>query len=134
LSDFDIIWVRGGNTFCLREAMRASGFDAIIGDVIKGGVVYAGDSAGACVAGTDIHGLELGDDPEFAETIVWEGLHLTPHYFMPHADNEEFKDFTEQMTHDRGDDPQTVMLNDDQVWIEIGSNGRMVTGVHQAGA
>jgi dipeptidase E len=131
LRTFDIIWVRGGNTFCLREAMRSSKFDAIISDIVRDGVVYAGDSAGACVAGTDIHGIELGDDPEFAETVIWEGLNLTPHYFMPHADNESFADFTVQMTLDRGSDPATVKLNDDQAWIEQDGKGKVITGVYQ---
>src|SRR4051812_3073619 len=27
LCEFDLIWVHGGNTFCLREAMQQSGFD-----------------------------------------------------------------------------------------------------------
>lgn len=129
----DLIWVRGGNTFCLREAMRLSAFDEVIKDVLAQGVVYGGESAGACVAGTDIHGVELGDDPEFAETVIWEGLHLTPHYFMPHADNEMFRDFTEQMAQDRGDDPATVILNDDQVWVESGGVRQVITGVYQLG-
>lgn len=132
LSQHDLIWVRGGNTFCLREAMRSSKFDEIIGEVIKGGVVYGGDSAGACVAGIDLHGIELADDPEFAETVIWEGLNLTPHYFMPHADNDEFAHFTEQLRNDRGDDPATVVLNDDQAWIESNGQGRVVTGMYVA--
>ena len=128
LRDYDIIWARGGNTFCLREAMRLSKFDEIIGDVLQAGVVYAGDSAGACVAGTDLHGVELADDPEFAETVMWEGLSLTPHYFMPHADNAELADFTQQMTEDRGSDPATVIMNDNQAWVEHNGQGCLVTG------
>jgi dipeptidase E len=128
LREFDVIWARGGNTFCLREAMQASGFDTIIADVVKSSVVFAGDSAGACVAGTDLHGVELADDPEFAEKIVWDGLSLTPHYLLPHADNEEMSNFSEQMIADRGKDPTTVILNDNQAWVECDGNGRVVTG------
>jgi len=128
LRQYDMLWMRGGNTFCLREAMRLSKFDEIAAELVQGGIVFAGDSAGACVAGTDLHGIELADDPEFAETVIWEGLNLTPHYFMPHADNAELAGFTEQMTADRGDDPATVKLNDNQVWVETDGKGRVITG------
>ncbi len=129
LRQYDVLWARGGNTFCLREAMRLSKFDQIVTGLLEDDhLVFAGDSAGACVAGTDLHGIELADDPEFAETVIWEGLNVTPHYFMPHADNAELADFTEQMTADRGKDPATVKLNDDQVWVEIDGKGRVVTG------
>jgi dipeptidase E len=128
LREFDVVWARGGNTFCLREVMQASGFDTIIADVVQSGVVFAGDSAGACVAGTDLHGAELADDPEFAEKIVWDGLNLTPHYLLPHADNEEMSDFSEQMIADRGKDPETVILNDNQAWVENNGSGQIVTG------
>ena len=42
-------WVRGGNTFVLRQAVRLSGFDSIITRVRGADFLYAGYSAGICV-------------------------------------------------------------------------------------
>ena len=129
LLEYDLLWVMGGNTFCLREAMVSSGFDDVIRDVLEAGVVYAGESAGACVAGTDLHGIELADDAEFAEKVIWKGLHLAPHYFLPHADNEEFMPVTQAVMDRRGTDPTVVALNDNQAWVVNGDDAWKITGV-----
>jgi dipeptidase E len=128
LSGYDMLWVMGGNTFCLREAMRHSGFDTIIQGVVEGGMVFAGESAGACVAGSDLHGIELADDAEFAETVIWDGLKLVPHYFLPHADNAEFATVIEKVRATRSNDPTVVILNDNQAWVLNGTDEKTVTG------
>lgn len=92
LLNYDVIWARGGNTYMLRYEMQRSGFDKIIGDLLESGIIYGGDSAGALVAGTSIAGVEVADNPAFAESIVNEGLHLIPFVILPHADNPEFSE------------------------------------------
>jgi dipeptidase E len=128
LSGYDMLWVMGGNTFCLRESMQRSGFDTIIQGLLDGGLVFAGESAGACVAGSDLHGIELADVAEFAETVIWDGLKLVPHYFLPHADNIEFARVAEQVLAERSDDPTLVALNDNQAWVVNGTDEKKVTG------
>ncbi|HSX33097.1 MAG TPA: Type 1 glutamine amidotransferase-like domain-containing protein [Candidatus Saccharimonadales bacterium] len=127
LEKYDLLWVMGGNTFCLREAMRKSGFDRIIHDVVEAGVVFAGESAGACIAGTDLHGVEFGDDPEFAEKVIWPALNLSPHVFVPHMDNPDFGRFSQQMVESRRDDPSLVLLNDNQAWVVNGDDEWKIT-------
>ncbi len=129
LKTFNLIWVMGGNTFCLREAMARSGFDRVIHDVLDAGVTYAGESAGACVAGTDLHGVELADDPEFAERVLWKGLNLSAHYFMPHVDNPDFGPLVQEAIDSRTDDPTMVLLNDNQAWVVNGADEWKITGV-----
>lgn len=90
LSGHDLIWVMGGNTYCLRYEMRRSGFDAIIHDLLEEGIVYGGDSAGAIITGPSIAGIESADIPEFAEQLIPEGLNLIPQVVLPHIDNPEF--------------------------------------------
>jgi dipeptidase E len=47
---FGVYWVRGGNTFVLRQAMMLSGFDVILkGMLNRRDVLYGGYSAGICV-------------------------------------------------------------------------------------
>ncbi|HSX16808.1 MAG TPA: Type 1 glutamine amidotransferase-like domain-containing protein [Patescibacteria group bacterium] len=129
LKQFDMLWVMGGNTFCLREAMQRSGFDVAVHDVLEAGVVFAGESAGACVAGSDLHGIEVLDDAEFAEKVIWKGLKLVPNFFAPHADNPDFGGLVQQMVKDRGPDPSVVVLNDNQAWVVNGADAWKITGV-----
>lgn len=92
LSDYDLIWAMGGNTFMLRYEMKRSGFDQIIGDLLDEGIVYGGDSAGALVAGSSIAGIESADEPAFAEEVIEDGMNLVSFVVMPHIDNPEFAD------------------------------------------
>lgn len=49
LDGHDIVLVEGGNTYYLLKAIRDSGFEKIIRDLISKGVVYIGSSAGSYV-------------------------------------------------------------------------------------
>jgi dipeptidase E len=87
----ELVWVTGGNVFLLRQAMRLSGFDALIHPLLAADrLAYGGYSAGACVAGPDLHGLELMDPPDQAadgyplSQPIWEGLGLFERLIIPH--------------------------------------------------
>ena len=90
LEQFDLVWVRGTNVFVLRRAMKQSGFDKLITELLKNDkIAYGGYSAGACVMGSTLHGLELVDNayvaPEgYENEIVWDGLDILPYAFAPH--------------------------------------------------
>jgi dipeptidase E len=90
LKEFNGLWILGGNTFLLRRAMRDSGFDLIIKDLLASdGFVYAGYSAGSVLTGQTMKGLELVDDIETArivskKEIIWEGLGILPYTIIPH--------------------------------------------------
>lgn len=92
LATLDLIWVAGGNAFLLRRAMRQSGFDRVAPDLIRAGkLVYGGWSAGAVVAGPDLRGIELMDDPDetaegYDPAVVRDGLGLIPLHLVPHCD------------------------------------------------
>jgi dipeptidase E len=94
LRQFDLVWVVGGNSFVLRRAMRASGFDeAVVPLVEDDAIVYGGFSAGAVVAAPSLRGLELMDDPHevpdgYPPEVVWEGLGLIDHVIVPHYRSE----------------------------------------------
>jgi dipeptidase E len=100
LKKYDLVWVRGGNTFLLRKAMRASGFDNIIKDMlVEDSIVYGGYSAGSCVLAPSLHGIELIDDPAITlpghdSATIWEGLgiisySIAPHYKSDHSETED---------------------------------------------
>lgn len=131
LEAYDIIWAVGGNTFCLRHEMQASGFDAVIKDLLEQGIVYGGDSAGACVVGTTLKGLEGADDPAFSESVIWEGLSLVPHFILPHVDNPLFADDITEIRALYKDDPSLLELTDSQAFVVDGDKTQLITGTRQ---
>jgi dipeptidase E len=94
LSNFDVVWVVGGNSFLLRKAMEQSGFGEVIEQLIKTNrLVYAGYSAGICVLAPSLKGVELVDDPNvqverYKPDIIWEGYGLIDFYPIVHYDSD----------------------------------------------
>jgi dipeptidase E len=99
LKNFDCLWVRGGNAFLLRRAFAQSGLDLILPEFMNAEkIAYGGYSAGVCILGPSLDGLELVDDPtELAENysaeVIWEGLTIldyviVPHYKSDHPESE----------------------------------------------
>ena len=91
LECFNAVWVRGGNVFVLRVAIKKSGFDEIIKEKVNDkDFVYAGYSAGPCVLSKSLKGFEIVDDINAlqdaypGEGIIWEGLGLIDFVFIPH--------------------------------------------------
>ncbi|MCH1625673.1 Type 1 glutamine amidotransferase-like domain-containing protein [Ferdinandcohnia quinoae] len=91
LDQYDVIWVRGGNTFVLAQAMRLSGFDEIIKKYYseKRDILYGGYSAGCCILGPTLKGIHLADEPEqkpYGEEhqTIWEGLRILNYVIVPH--------------------------------------------------
>ncbi len=90
LADCGLVWVRGGNSFTLRRAMRSSGFDSIITTMLEhDAIVYGGYSAGVAMLGPSLQGIELIDDPNtvppgYTPDIIWESLGVLPYAVAPH--------------------------------------------------
>jgi len=93
-----LVWINGGNTFVLRRAMKQSGFDEIIKELVLGNkIVYAGFSAATVIATPDLHGLEITDDPNkvpsgYNPAILWDGLgfidfSIAVHYKSDHPES-----------------------------------------------
>ena len=90
LQKANVIWVNGGNTFQLRYAMAESGFDTMIRELLSSGIIYAGDSAGAIVAGPTLEGFGSIDDQNAAPKVTIEGLGLTELIVLPHWGDPEY--------------------------------------------
>lgn len=90
MSQFGMVWVRGGNTFLLRRAFKQSGFDKVIKSLLEEDeIVYAGYSAGVCILAPSFRGLELVDNPEviaagYDKEVIWEGLNVLNYIIAPH--------------------------------------------------
>ena len=90
LRGYDLVWVMGGNSFALRRAMKQSGFDTVVRDLLEtDAIAYGGYAAGAVVADPTRHGLDLMDDPYelpegYDDPPIWSGLGLAPFVIAPH--------------------------------------------------
>jgi dipeptidase E len=91
LARYDVVWLRGGNVFMLRYALRRSGAEAVLIDALRrDALVYAGYSAGACVLAPSLRGLEAVDDATavnrtYGSDPVWEGLGILDYAIVPHV-------------------------------------------------
>ena len=91
LARYDLVWVIGGNVFTLRRAMKQSGFDAVITQMLdRDAIAYGGFSAGAVVVGPSLEGFELCDEPGqqpngYAPDLVTSGLGLLDFSIVPHV-------------------------------------------------
>lgn len=121
LKGFDVLWLAGGNSFVLRAEMRRSGLDRVINRLLDEGKVYCGESAGAIVAGLTLQGSEVGDEPQLADQVIWEGLHLTDRIIAPHADSPDFLEYVNHMKKLYKDSDRVVYLNDNQALVIDGS-------------
>lgn len=85
-----MLWVMGGNTFVLRQAMRHSGLDDYLhGRRSDASFTYGGYSAGVCVLSPSLEGIHLADEPEakaegYDGKVIWEGLGILEDYIVPH--------------------------------------------------
>lgn len=82
------VWVCGGNTFVLRQAMHLSGLDTLLRERIGSSFVYGGFSAGVCVLASRLEGLRHVDDPTVCpypdSAVLWEGLGILDYLVLPH--------------------------------------------------
>lgn len=89
LEGMNLVWVVGGSAFALARAMVSSGFAAALEPAMQRGLKYAGYSAGACVAGPDLRGIDLMGDPDdipvgYDPTVPPTTLGLVPFRIVPH--------------------------------------------------
>ncbi len=91
------IWVRGGNVFVLRQAMKLSGLDKILMKMDRKEFLYGGYSAAGCVLSHNLRYLQIVDDPTITpysvKEVIWKGLGLIDYAFLPHykSDHPESK-------------------------------------------
>lgn len=95
LKDYSMFWATGGNAFVLNLAMHLSGFNNEIHSLLNSkSLVYGGYSAGACVAGSSLRGLDIVDKTDSfpsdypTSKIIWEGLGLVDYIVVPHYKSE----------------------------------------------
>ncbi|MBI5148563.1 Type 1 glutamine amidotransferase-like domain-containing protein [Candidatus Pacearchaeota archaeon] len=89
LSDCDLIFVNGGNTFYLLEIIRKSGFNKILPKLLDKGKIYLGASAGSYVACPTIEAAAWKHaDRNINNLKDLTGLNFVPFIITAHFEEE----------------------------------------------
>lgn len=127
IEKFGLVWCSGGNTFMLRRALKDSGLDEIIIDLVtKNKIVYGGSSAGSIVVTPSLRGTELADDPGvvkqfYDKDVFWEGLKFIDYYIVPHVGSYWFGPESEaMMEYLKRNNKEFKALSDGQVIVVDG--------------
>lgn len=113
LKGFDVLWLNGGNVYYLRWVIEKSNAEKVLKEVLAGGVVYGGDSAGAIIAGPTLKYYETVDDPNIAPTLSYESLGLFDVSILPHWGSEKYHHVLENTEdHLQKDGFKTMRLSD----------------------
>jgi dipeptidase E len=90
LSGLGGLYISGGNTFVLRQAMKLSGLDKIIiENSLPYNFLYIAYSAGACLLSPDLKQYAITDNAndfpyKQIKEQIWEGLNILDFIFQPH--------------------------------------------------
>jgi dipeptidase E len=134
ITQYGALWVRGGNVFVLRRAMKQCGFDeAVIPLIHSEQLVYAGFSAGSCAASLDLKGIELVDDAESVpngypteKVLDCMGLinySVAPHFRSPHPESEAIEEVVKYF--ETNDIPYKTLRDGEAIVID-GNSERIV--------
>ncbi|WP_149716111.1 Type 1 glutamine amidotransferase-like domain-containing protein [Campylobacter concisus] len=96
ISQCDIIYVSGGNTFYLLNELRKSRIWQAIKNAVKAGKIYIGESAGAIAAAPDTKYATLMDENS-VKTSDFTGLNLVDFCIVPHFGCEPFMQATHEI-------------------------------------
>lgn len=121
LDALDAVYVAGGETFVLLEALRSNGTAEVLTNRVRAGLPYIGCSAGSIIAGPTITPAELMDDRELATTLrTDDGLHLIDRVVIPHADGQlppYPTELIDRIVETYGDHYPLLTLRDDQALL-----------------
>lgn len=134
--DPGLIFCTGGDMFMLATALAVSGMDDIIRQRLDEDItVYAGTSAGACVAAHDIEiyerdELRIEEIPDYYGTeAVTSGLGLIQEYVIPHADLPDFHKqahfYRQQLQKIHAD---IIELNNSDAYVVNGHDSKLLRG------
>lgn len=131
LGELDALYVAGGNTFVLLEALRRHGADAALVERVRAGVPYIGSSAGSVVTGPSIEPVSLMDDPSAAPDLTDHvGLGLVDTVVIPHADGAlppYPPELIAQIEETYGDSYPLTMVNDDRALLVESETARLIS-------
>lgn len=125
LKELGAVFISGGNVFVLRQAMKLSGMDHILGGMRDEEFLYAGYSAAGCVLAPDLHAYQIVDDAtdtpyEGLNEVDFSGLGLVNYTLLPHwdSDHPESADIDKEIAYCEAHGITYRKLRDGEVIIE----------------
>lgn len=123
LKDVEVIYVEGGETYYLLDQVRKSGFDQVLMELLKKGVIYIGTSAGSIIMGEDIDVARSYDKPSLAPDLKsYQGLGLVDLVIVAHADRKEEEGKLKQTLEDFKNKPFKLLLLRDNQFLKVVDN------------
>ena len=111
LTGAELVFVTGGYAMFLLQHVRRTGFDRFVTPAVRSGhLAYAGISAGAALAGPDLHCFADDEDPGVIESPA--GLGLVPFTVLTHRNRGRAERHDRQAA--RQADQLFISINDDQ--------------------
>ena len=133
LDSLDAVYVAGGETFALLEALRSNGTGDVLAERVRAGLPYIGCSAGSIVAGPSITPAELMDDRAGAPALDSDdGLNLIDEVVIPHADGKlppYPPELIERIVAAYGESYPLLTLHDDQALRVTAQGSEIIASV-----
>lgn len=134
-----VICALGGNVFLLATALRLSGADELLRELLlRDETIYAGSSAGAMVAARDLQLYDYRSVTESSSAMaarlygvksVLVGLGLIDEYIVPHANltaNADRREYYLQNIAQSGE--KAIILDDADAYVVEGTQKRILRG------
>jgi dipeptidase E len=124
LSDADVVYVTGGNTYYLLEHLQKCDFASALQTVLAAGALYIGCSAGAVAACPSINYIGAMNDPSKATLTNFSGLNLVPFHILVHTDHHKYGPIARAIAADKANshlnllslrDNQSLLVTDNYV-------------------
>lgn len=93
--DKNVIHMEGGNTFYLLKAIRKTGFDKILNELLSEGKIYIGTSAGSSIIGPTID--FSSHVPDNTPETELQGLNLVPFIIKCHYKDGKEEEYKERL-------------------------------------
>lgn len=126
LKDTALVWVMGGNTFYLNYYAQKSGFSEVLKPLLDEGLVYGGESAGAALVGSTLHGIEHLDDPKLAPKVSWDGIGLLDYGLIPHWGWEKYGEYLTKAKTEMEKYGKVTTIDNDKAIIIIDGQSKIV--------
>lgn len=128
LSDFDTVFVSGGNVFYLLEKTIESGFDKVILKLLNKGIVYVGSSAGSTLLGPSLEPVKTLDDPKLGPNLRnFNGLNIVDFVILPHYGEPKYVDRYKSIINEYSDSKYKVIpLSNNQAIKVVGDKYEII--------
>ena len=133
LKDKNAVHVEGGNTFYLLKAVRESGFDKVIKELIEKGVVYIGSSAGSYITCPTIEvstWKKPGEEKDRFGVTDLTAMNLVPFLIKAHYEPDQEELLKEKISQTKYEtkilkDGQAILVEDDN--YKLVGDGKEIT-------